>query len=522
MYDSMKNAITFIRSITILGLVASLFSCATINFDYPKTVSFSIRDTGDTYFARALSRAVNNRPPEESGFYPLDDGIEALASRLLLARRAERSIDIQYYIIKNDIVGREFMRSLLEAADRGVRIRLQLDDIATSGYDTGLMALESHPNIQIRIFNPFRRGIFGRSLGALSEFSRVNRRLHNKSFTVDNQITIIGGRNIADEYFGTREDVNFKDLDVACIGPIVDEISTMFDHYWNHYKSLPVPAFLPHLENPQTELEGLRKRLQSSHEAALQSEYAAAVRDQVLKFIGSSEKLFQWSPYKLVYDSPDKAVSKIAREVPSITLELAETLQAAEQEVLVISPYFVPRNMGVEKITELHQRGIDVIFITNSLASNNHLVVHSGYAPYRKPLLRNGIRLYETRADNNVPGAELVAATNSIATLHTKAFIVDRRHVFIGSFNFDPRSAEINTEMGVIIDNPAMGEKYAQMISNQLPNLAYEVFLNEDGALRWRTFKQGEEFIYQTEPDTSFWQRFKAGFFRLIPMEDHL
>ena len=427
------------------------------------------------------------------------------------------TIDVQYYLIKNDIVGRAFILSLLRAADRGVRVRLLLDDMFTKGYDVGLAALHSHPNFEIRIFNPFRRGSAGRTLGAVTDFSRINRRMHNKSFTIDNQVTIIGGRNIADEYFGVREDAKFGDLDVMAIGPIVQEVSDMFDTYWNHSNALPALAFVKELEDPQAALNELRERLEGALDEISDSKYAEAVRVRIDKYVGAGQELFDWAPYRLVVDSPDKGIKKKAKEADSITTPLLESLQSAEKELVIISPYFVPQKRGIEGLTEIQKSGVEVTVITNSLAANNQFTVHGGYAPSRKPLLEAGIKLYEVRPDADVSGTEFVNASGAKATLHTKSFIVDDEEVFIGSFNFDPRSANINTELGVIIYDSDLALIYAELIDEALPSQTYEVFLNEKGKVRWRTDQDGQEIIYDKEPETTWGQRFGAGFARILP-----
>jgi putative cardiolipin synthase len=380
----------------------------------------------------------------------LSDGIDALAVRLLMAEEAERSIDAQYYLLKDDIVGNAFIDALLRAADRGVRVRLLLDDIFTGGYDAGMAGLDSHPNFEIRIFNPFANRS-ARLLDGITSFSRVNRRMHNKSFTVDNQMTLIGGRNIADEYFGAREDAKFGDLDVLAIGPVVNGVSAMFDSYWNHERAAPVAAFAKMPDDPAAELARLRASLEEKRRQITDSIYAAAVKNQVLRYVETDIDVFTWAPYVLAVDSPDKSFKSRAAEAESITTPLRESLLSAENEMIVISPYFVPRKAGIEAFSEVRGRGIDVTIITNSLAANNQSSVHGGYAPSRKPLLKAGVRIFEVRADADVSGSELVAASGAKATLHTKAFIVDRKELFIGSFNFDPRSANINTELGVII-----------------------------------------------------------------------
>jgi putative cardiolipin synthase len=511
------------RACGLALLLAFLSGCATIDYDYPRTESHALTDTDDTQLGQLLEPAVADKPEGESGFFTLINGIDALAVRLMLAGRAEESIDVQYYLIKNDVVGRAFVYSLLQAANRGVRVRLLLDDMFTSGYDVGLAALYSHPNIQIRIFNPFNRGAAGRPLGAIGGFSRINRRMHNKSFTVDNQITLIGGRNIADEYFGARKDAKFGDLDVLGIGPVVQDVSNMFDTYWNHETALPVPAFVKkELDDPQAALERLERNLAASQQEILDSPYAAAVKGKIDEFLGGDGSRFRWAPYTLVVDSPDKGIKKKAEDAEQIKTSLIASLRAAQSEAIIISPYFVPRKRGVEGFSELEARGVDVTIVTNSLAANNQFTVHAGYAPSRKPLLEAGVEIYEIKPHADIAGAQLVAASGAKATLHTKAFIVDRKEMFIGSFNFDPRSANINTELGVIIRDPGLAEYYAEYAERTLPDSAYEVFLDDKNRVRWRGTEDGETIVYDKEPETTWWDRFKVGFVRILPVRSQL
>ena len=511
-----------IRTAISLLSIVMLAGCASIDFDYPRDESAAIADSDDTYLGRRLSEIVAGKPEGQSGFFPLSDGIDSLATRLLMAQRAERTIDLQYYLIKNDVTSRALIYTLLQAADRGVRVRLLLDDIFTSGHDADMAGLDSHPNFEIRIFNPFYRGWGARAWSGIFNFGRINRRMHNKSFTVDNQMTIVGGRNIADEYFGAREDAKFSDLDVAGIGPVAQDVSAMFDAYWNHETALPIPAFAQMPDDPAAELERLRRELADWAEEIRKSEYAGAVREHSDRLIGIGADRFIWAPYQLVYDSPDKGVKAVAREAEAITTPLIESLQSAEHEIYVISPYFVPRKTGVERFSEVQARGVQITVVTNSLAANNQFSVHGGYAPSRKPLLQNGIKIYEVRPDASVEGAEMFAASGAKATLHTKAFIVDDREVFIGSFNFDPRSAYINTESGVIIYSEELAQRFLASVHEALRTQVYEVFLNEDGKLRWRAYENGEDVIYDKEPATTWGQRFGAGFMRILPIRGQL
>jgi putative cardiolipin synthase len=506
----------------VTALFVVLTGCASIDFDYPRTPSTVVTGVDDTHYGSMVAKASTSKPAGQSGFYPIQDGIDALTARLLLAERAERSIDTQYYLIKSDVTGTAFIDALLKAADRGVRVRLLVDDVFTAGYDAGMAALDSHPNFEVRIFNPFRRGTFGRAWSGLTDLGRVNRRMHTKTFTVDNQVTILGGRNIADEYFGAREDAKFGDLDVVGVGEIANEVSEMFDSFWNHETALPVPAFAEMPDDPDAELEKLRARLHEARETVDQTEYADAVRATALAFMDMELGMFDWTTYQLVYDSPDKGIkSKDGPEI-AITMPLEEALKSAKEDVLIISPYFVPQKRGIEYLSDMQARGVNVTIVTNSLAANNQLTVHGGYAPSRKPLLKNGVRIYEVRPDADIAGSELIAASGAKATLHTKSFLVDGKKLFIGSFNFDPRSANLNTESGVIIDSERMGSNYEKLFANSIEAQAYEVFLNEDGKVRWRGYDDGQEVIYQKEPQSTWSQRFFAGFMRFMPVRSQL
>lgn len=503
---------------TALGMAG----CASIDFDYPRAASVAITDTGDTALAQKYAAEAAKHGEFESGFYGLPDGISALAARLLFAEQAEKSIDLQYYLIKDDIVGRALLHALLRAADRGVRVRLLLDDVFTSGYDVGMAALDHHPNFEIRIYNPFNRGTAGRALGSVSDFKRVNRRMHNKSFTVDNQVTIVGGRNIADEYFAAREDVNFGDLDVIGIGPVVRDVSNMFDLYWNHETALPVAAFYDKAEDPEGDLQTLRQRLAVAYDDVPNSQYREAVLGRYTALARGGADIFRWSTYRLVFDSPDKGLKGHSDEIKMIAHELLEELVQADRQLIIISPYFVPRERGIEALVAQVRKGVEVVIITNSLAANNQFSVHGGYAPARKPLLEGGVKIYEARPDSDIAGAELVAASGAKATLHTKAFVIDRDEIFVGSFNFDPRSAYLNTEMGVIIRDPWLAERMAEVIDEKLQPDAYELFL-DDGDLRWRGWdKNGVEYVEDKEPQTSWWDRFVAGFMRILPIRSQL
>ncbi len=335
-------------------------------------------------------------------------------------------------------------------------------------------------------------------------------------------MTIIGGRNIANEYFGAEETKMYGDLDVIGIGPVVNDVSVMFDSYWNHYAALPVQAVAKPLEDPAADLVRVRAALDLREDEIEGSIYERVLEQRYYEYLHTDDSIFEWAPYELVYDSADKSDKSKAEDVASITTALIESLRNAESEVIIVSPYFVPRKTGVEGFSALQKSGVDVTVLTNSLAANNQFTVHAGYGPSRKPLLENGIKLYEVRPDAHVSGAEFVAYSGAKATLHTKAFIVDRKSVFIGSFNFDPRSININTEMGVIIHDPKLARFFVETFEAMLANETYEVFLNEKGKLRWRTYNDGQEVIFDKEPETTWGDRFKVGMVRILPVRGQL
>jgi putative cardiolipin synthase len=508
--------------ILLILLSLGLGACATVDFDYPRDESFALQSHEGTYLDGITDPYIDAHPGQ-SGFFIQADGIDALAGRLVITKKAQKTIDAQYYLISSDSIGRVFIKSLLDAADRGVRVRLLLDDIQTKGYDAGMAALDSHPNFEVRIFNPFA-GRGSRIGDAFTSFSRINRRMHNKSFTVDNEITIIGGRNIADEYFGASGDVNFGDLDVMAVGPVVQDVSNMFDLYWNHRKAAPVPAFANMPDDPAAELIEMRKRLENSVEAIKTTRYADAVREDYENYLESSMEMYTWADYKLAYDSPDKVYKKEQQsgEIKTITATLATAVESAQKNLIIVSPYFVPRKKGIAYLSELREQGIEITVITNSLAATNHDIVHSGYAPARKPLLKAGVKILEIK---HIPGTDELdrgGLGDSLATLHTKSFVVDCKDLFIGSFNWDPRSVEINTELGVIIRSPKLAGEACEQMQHKQDGKAYEVVLNEKGKLRWIDRSGPEPVTLTHEPDTGFWRRFKVGFMRILPVDGQL
>ncbi len=512
----------FLHPIMALVLIGALAGCASVPvpLDAPKTASYAFNDTADTNLGQAVTRAAATRPGR-SGFYLLSDGVEALAARLLLSERAERSIDAQYFLLHNDITGQLFVAALLRAADRGVRVRLLLDDIDTAQYDAGMTALDAHPNIEIRLFNPFSRGK-SQLMSFFTEFGRVNRRMHNKSMTFDNQATIVGGRNIGAIYFSAEEDSNYNDLDVLGFGPVAGKVSAAFDEYWNSSVVVPVSTLLGQ-DATSEGLDELRARIPEIIEAAKQTPYGGALSSAILEVIAKDETILTWSQAIVVADPPEKAAETYDGQHPEqLSSVMGPVVRAAEKELVVISPYFVPRESGVELFRELTERGVRVVILTNSLASTDMVPVHAHYARYRKALLEAGVELWEVRAEEAHVGRQIRGLGYSRSSLHGKVFAIDRRYIFIGSFNWDPRSVDINTEMGIYLDAPSMTGPALERFERALPTSAYRLRLTEAGDIEWIAQENGQEVTYQDEPGVSFSRRLNSDLWLLVPIEDQL
>ena len=446
-----------------------------------------------------------------SGFYPLSQGMDALGVRLRLAEIAEKSIDLQYFLMKDDTAGAVMMNALLKAADRGVRVRFLLDDIFTTAKDRGLLLINQHPNIEVRLFNPVSRRGF-HTLNFVGDFRQANRRMHNKSFTVDNQISVVGGRNIADEYFQLKTDSVFVDFEVLAMGPIATEISESFDIYWNHSRAVPMHQIADNDE----ELETVRAEIAEEFDGIYDTVYKQALESQLLQDLMANREPYFAADAIVLSDSPDKLINDIHEDHMQLATDLLDVLHSARKEVIFISPYYVPGKGGVQLVRDLVNKGVRVIILTNSLASNNHVPVHGGYARYRKDVIRAGAELYEARA-NAARELQGMEEGPDAMTLHTKAFLIDRRYLFVGSLNLDPRSIEINAEMGLLIDSEDMVGGYTSDIDARLAAIAWRVLLNEKGNLEWHGRINGEEVVETKEPLTSPWLRFKAWFMRIAP-----
>lgn len=502
----------YTRLIAALLLAAALGGCATVDFDYPREPSVAMDPNQDTTIKRRVDEWLENNPGP-SGFYPLVSGADALGARLRLIEAAEKSIDAQYFLMKTDSAGYVFSAALLAAADRGVRVRYLLDDIFTTVKDQDLAIINGHPNIELRLFNPIARpgiGVFN----YLGDFKRANRRMHNKSFVVDNRVAIVGGRNIADEYFELNTSGEFLDFDMVTIGPAAAAVSEQFDSYWNHKRSVPAEAVIGEFSEQQ--VAEFRADVDQAFLVQAREIYWDAVSSDVMRSFDNDSVPIYSAEGVVLTDDPDKLVNDISQENMILVQALADIVEAAKTEVVVLSPYFVPGDEGVKFWGSIAAKGVRVVVITNSLASNNHTSVHSGYAKYRKDLILAGVELYEARA-SAVSDAGEGETQAEMMTMHTKAILFDRERLFVGSLNLDPRSIEINSEMGLVVTSDELSGDLAKQLFDGLDSWTYRVRLNEKGRLRWHATIDGVEVVESSEPLAPWYRKFNAWFLKIAP-----
>jgi putative cardiolipin synthase len=507
-------------SLFFLGLLMSLITgCTNLPSLEGRSATTALTDTAGTRLGRAIApEAAAHRG--QSGFHALSDPRGAFAARALLAAAADKSLDVQYYIWHGDQTGYLLFESLWQAANRGVRVRLLLDDNNTSGLDETIAALDAHPNIEVRLYNPLvHRGF--RPINYLTDFSRVNRRMHNKSFTADNQATIVGGRNIGNEYFGAGTGVLFADLDVLAVGPIVPEVSKAFDLYWNSPSAYPAARFTgPAGPDAATALQA---RFDEVRADARAQTYVAALRETgMVRELVAGRLALEWANARLVNDDPAKTLDTEGRTDVLLLTELLDDISPAQRSIDLISPYFVPGDAGTAALAGAAARGVRVRVLTNSLAATDVSAVHAGYAKRRRDLLRAHVQLFELKpsAVAGESGEKRQFLGSSSASLHAKTFALDGQRLFVGSFNFDPRSARLNTEMGLLIDNPALAARLSAAFDDKLPHAAYEVRLADDGDdLEWIERTPDGEQRYTREPETGFWRRTAVGLLSILPIE---
>jgi cardiolipin synthase C len=522
----------------ILLFVAILSGCASLppGSGFPKVASSALAHPGST----RLGRQFGNRRHQyggNSGYRIISAGADGFLIRMQMINAAERTLDLQYFIFREDKTGRLLTDAVLHAADRGVRVRVLIDDSEMEADDVQITALDAHPLIEIRIFNPFfYRGhvTLFRDIEFMFNASRLDYRMHNKLLVVDNAIALIGGRNIGDQFFQIGPKSQFADDDVFAAGPIAQRLSKTFDDYWNSDLSIPVEAIsggkpsLAALNEYRESLDEQRQQMKADGIAYVNRVAAGEPFNGII----SGRLPLIWAHAHVVYDSPDKKRVENAAEVGRL-MEGAVVKAAigVQSELLMVTPFLIPGNEGMQLFKNLRNRNVRVRILTNSLESSPVLIAQAGYMHYRVPLLKDGVELYEIRSlPGKVRKSHESAAISHYGkySLHAKMFVFDRQRVFLGSMNFDQRSMHLNTEIGLIIDSPELAEQVAKRFEAMVqPVNSYKLILRPDksgGApnLVWRTQENGQTVEYDTEPATSDWQKAEANILSLLPVDDEL
>jgi putative cardiolipin synthase len=468
--------------------------------------------------------------PGQSAFTLFASGSDAFALRLQMADSAQRTLDVQYFIFKDDDSGQLLMSALLRAAHRGVRVRLLVDDTEARGQDDRIGLLAAHPNIDVRLYNPFYyRGSI--ELLRYAELgltvSRLNYRMHNKLFVVDNSIAVVGGRNVGDEYFDSGADLQFGDYDVFALGPITRDLSRSFDEYWNSALAVPVRALFgtlptgPKLDAMQAQLDAHVAQMRDSE--ALKQWRSG---NPLARLLGTDSAVV-WARAQVIADSPDKAGVEGGDAIGSLMgNRLLEAARDVRSELLIVSPYFVPGTKISNLLQSLRERNVRVRVLTNSLLSTDVPVVHAGYRRYRVPLLEEGIDLYEVKPMPGKPspsGGLLKSPSSGQFSLHAKAYVFDRKRIFIGSANLDPRSLHLNTEIGLIIESPELARQVvARFDAIAQPANSFVLALDKNDKLQWKSVKDGKPVVYDTEPGDDRKRALLVDLYATLPLEDQL
>jgi cardiolipin synthase C len=531
------------RAAALLLVAALLNGCAHHQSGGLTPPSYGLAHPEETPLGSQLAGPARQHPGQ-SGFYVLDSNIEAFQVRGDLAAAARASLDVQSYIIWGDQTGRLLAERLLKAADRGVRVRILVDDVTILWKDSWITRLDAHPRIEVRVFNPF----LGTRTSPLLicwdflECGRLSRRMHNKLFAADNAAAVVGGRNLGDEYFAARPDLNFEDLDVLVTGPAVQELTASFDEFWNSPWAYPVEQWRSEPKQAKNILQA-RQDLERQREADAQSPFASVlVQSDLLKRLLGGQLPLDWAQARVVYDRPSKIAGgegqvKSTRVIPAVW----DLVQNVREELILISPYFVPGDEGVALLRKLRQRGVRVRILTNSLGSTDAAIAQTGYARYRRALLRDGVELYELKPSalsrpKDRPWFRR-SATRPQSSLHAKTFIFDRQTAFVGSMNLDHRAHYLNTELGLVIESPQVAGKIAALFEDAIrPQQSYHLALEPLKASRsprlaeepaggwpvWITEENGRMVRYSHEPHVGLCRRLGTVFLGLLPLEGQL
>jgi putative cardiolipin synthase len=499
--------------------------------DFQPNPSLAFRDSERTLLGQLFAAQLAEHPGQ-SGFHVVDTGQDAFFQWAMLADAAERAIDAQYYIWNNDTTGRLLAERMLRAAERGVQVRLLIDDLNVGDKDPHLLALDRHPNIQIRTYNPFKedaRSGLKKWLSFFADFRRLNRRMHNKTYVVDGSVAIVGGRNIGDEYFDASDRLNFRDRDLLAVGPVVQEVSANFDAFWNSRWAYPIDVVVPEPLAPET-VAASHTALKSFVAGGPTLPYESPPRSLpvIHKRLDQLQATLIWATAELVYDRPGISEDpfKLANASQPVARRIFELMRHSKHDILIESAYFIPSDLLLDELGQLTAAGISIRALTNSLASNDVLLNHAGYARRRRDILRQGVALYELRPDaascQALVKGDRLCGTSTLFGLHAKSAVFDHETVFVGSFNLNMRSTFLNSETALIVYSRELAQQIAATIEENLkPENSWRITLTDRGALQWTTRIDGVEIRFSQDPQTSFWQRFKSGFIALFPLEQY-
>ena len=510
------------------SILLSLSACTTLpkQQNIQPEYAYDI-DTQQTDLAKIIT-PLKQQNPELTGYHVLYDPLEAIAARINLIERAEKTLDLQYYIWDNDKIGSLALYKIIEAADRGVKVRLLIDDNNAGKMEGVYLALDQHPNIEVKLFNPYRFRRL-RPIDMVLDLKRINRRMHNKTFTADNQISLIGGRNMSNQYYNVSDSYQFSDVDVMLVGQAVDDITHSFDEYWNHSYAYPVRNIINH--NTYTlRYDGLKEQLTKHYqEITVQNYLDLSNRTHDFDQWLDHNIQLDWVKAEVVKDAPDKIRARAKKE-QHLNFQMVKRLENPEHSVDLISAYFVPQKQGEAKLIELAKDGVQVRVLTNSFKANDVALVHAFYAKYRIDLLKNGVELYEflpaISEENLYPNSKEISKQTKVSlkglsrsSLHAKLMALDNKQVFIGSFNFDPRSANLNTEIGVIINSPPLANAVHKTMDVNLKKYAYKLVLDSQQKINWLKETPQGIVTLRKEPKMKWWQKAGVKVISWLPIE---
>lgn len=505
--------------IALVVLALAFLSVTTRLPDNSQRTSSRVINDGDSTRLGTAFKTLLAQHPGQSGVHLLSNGLDAFVGRAALAGLAERSIDVQYYMFHQDTVGRLLLKELVTAADREVRVRILIDDIYGDEADDVWTALDAHPNVEVRLFNPFVRGR-SKTLQFITRLRTVNHRMHSKTFTVDNQATIVGGRNIGDEYFDADPNLAFADMDALTIGPVVPVVSQQFDQYWNSRHAYPVSTLVTVAKTGA--MDQLRNDLIKFYHQKTTSVYVDALENSAFaESLRQHSATFSFAEAKVIHDSPEKLARSDDWTKELLMSQLAPYIKQATEEFILVSPYFVPGQHGADELCRLSEQGVRVQVLTNSLASNDVAAVHTGYIRHREQLLRCGVELYELNEEIKKQEGERFTWLPGLnkSSLHAKTMAIDEKAMFVGSFNFDQRSLKINNEIGILFHEPQMASDATKHFNDHIERVAFKVKLVDGDALRWTGMVDGDQAVFNVDPYTGFWTRLGVTLMRVLPID---